>query len=464
MASVVYFDGNTTTATVLCRRTEKDLLLKHIQTIWLDGGASYSKALYTCYQNFETVGAIGTYAEKKVILTVVGNRKQYFTSTLEKLIKSDIVVDVVLVGNEEPTEQLIELCNSTGGKMYRADTSEHLSDVYDNIYEWDRVDKTDSDGDGLYDVVEKAGIRLTNNQIIYTDPYDDDSDDDGLLDGQEVTTTPRMYYKEIEVDGVKEIRKVYEFSWTSDPNNPDTEGDGIRDDGDNMPFVKGFYSESSGKVVVGELTIVSSTYNGPIGHSFLVYKSYVNDSLDFSKLNGGYKVENNIISGISYYKTYASFYNISRNEYITIGNTGTDLDSNGFESCDGLDKDSAGIFYNREFAVEISHYAKGKRNQKYKNNEAYGRQLTEEQMDMIILVHSNINYYHFFENNCAYTASMAWNKAFFDELNYYEFDEYDYFGNKYRNHINTPLELKKAIRNKKGCYEFNSWVVLGLRI
>ena len=50
----------------------------------------------------------------------------------------------------------------------------------------DDFDTTDQDGDGLYDILEVKGIRLTNGRIVYTDPNDDDSDDDGLKDGEEI--------------------------------------------------------------------------------------------------------------------------------------------------------------------------------------------------------------------------------------------------------------------------------------
>ena len=113
----------------------------------------------------------------------------------------------------------------------------------------------------LYDVVEREGIRLKNGQIIFTDSELDDTDDDGLLDGEEVNPTPRKCYREMNIDDNKEIKRIYAFTWNSDPTNPDSDGDGIGDKGDNRPFQKGFYSKNADKVVVGELTIVSSMYN-----------------------------------------------------------------------------------------------------------------------------------------------------------------------------------------------------------
>ena len=77
---------------------------------------------------------------------------------------------------------------STGGVFQKADKSEMLSELYEKIYIYDQFDKTDADGDGLYDIVETAGIRLCNGQIIYTDPNLPDSDGDELDD---VDYTPK---------------------------------------------------------------------------------------------------------------------------------------------------------------------------------------------------------------------------------------------------------------------------------
>lgn len=48
------------------------------------------------------------------------------------------------------------------------------------------IDTTDTDGDGLYDIYETAGMMIPNGQVIYTDPNDTDSDDDGLDDDKEM--------------------------------------------------------------------------------------------------------------------------------------------------------------------------------------------------------------------------------------------------------------------------------------
>jgi hypothetical protein len=69
----------------------------------------------------------------------------------------------------------------------------------------------DSDGDGLSDSVEAA---------LGTDPYDPDTDSDGLTD-----------YDEVNADGNP---TDYKPGIDTDPNNADTDGDGIPDNTDSV--------------------------------------------------------------------------------------------------------------------------------------------------------------------------------------------------------------------------------------
>ena len=96
----------------------------------------------------------------------------------------------VLIGNGSyySDERLQDIADVTGGKYFKAKTSEEIIDCLygiqgDTLAE---LDKTDTDGDGVYDICETAGMMLINGKVITTDPLDPDSDDDGLSDGQEM--------------------------------------------------------------------------------------------------------------------------------------------------------------------------------------------------------------------------------------------------------------------------------------
>ena len=93
----------------------------------------------------------------------------------------------------------------------------------------------DNDGDGLYDAVETAGMRVQNDRIIYTDPTDDDTDGDGLLDSEEIL--PKVMVKFLNelvgsahnpFQGVFN-KKSYYFIMVSDPTSVDSDDDGLLD-------------------------------------------------------------------------------------------------------------------------------------------------------------------------------------------------------------------------------------------
>ena len=139
----------------------------------------------------------------------------------------------------------------------------------------------DSDSDGIPDDYEES-IFMYNGKQIESDPYDSDTDNDGLLDGEEV----RLEIKySIDGDSATVVGKLI-----SDPSSADTDGDGVPDNEDTAPLTKGLAGG-----IVGELSLVSSFDNisNGSGHSFLVYHSYINDSLNVGGLKGGYRVIDN---------------------------------------------------------------------------------------------------------------------------------------------------------------------------
>jgi hypothetical protein len=118
------------------------------------------------------------------------------------------------------------LAEETGGAFYLSSNASELSGIYDNIGE--KIDlQTDTDGDKLCDYYEDNMVVF--NGIEYAlDKNDEDTDDDGILDGEEVRTV--VIYS---VDGTQMtiVGKVY-----SDPTKVDSDDDGVDDQYDARPL------------------------------------------------------------------------------------------------------------------------------------------------------------------------------------------------------------------------------------
>ncbi|MDS0261096.1 VWA domain-containing protein [Haloarcula sp. S1CR25-12] len=108
----------------------------------------------------------------------------------------------------------------------------------------------DSDGDGISDYCERTGIPLANGPIVTTNPDDPDTDGDGTLDGREIDLSEKVTNARGQFAG---------YAWTSDPTVSDTDGDGLNDTEElvgwevqatlssdqSRDFVEGLYSDGS---------------------------------------------------------------------------------------------------------------------------------------------------------------------------------------------------------------------------
>ncbi|WP_188853684.1 dockerin type I domain-containing protein [Haloarcula argentinensis] len=86
--------------------------------------------------------------------------------------------------------------------------------------------RVDSDEDGISDFREVTGIPLANGPTVTLDPNDPDTDGDGIPDGEEVDMS-----ETVENEPPNEKSLVTGYRWTSNPakGNADTDGDGLAD-------------------------------------------------------------------------------------------------------------------------------------------------------------------------------------------------------------------------------------------
>ena len=434
-AAIVLFDSKAKVGKALT--DDKEALVTSLQDVYSSGGTSFDNALSCSYYLLRAYSSGD--ANRRIILLTDGE-SSYSTTLINTITKDGIEIDGIGLGSSSGLTKLRRLVDYAKGKYEHTTSADQLQELYQRIYMGDDFDTTDQDGDGLYDILEVKGIRLTNGRIVHTDPNDDDSDDDGLKDGEEIEGKKPYYYKKtIDILGDTIAVKGYAFAYKSDPTKTDTDDDGINDKIDNSPKYKGVL-DLTGELVYGELSIISSTYN-PMGHSFLLYKSYIDDELKFGGLTGGYKVYKNSDGKLDQKKEIPQTYTMAIGDCVTIGNSGIDnesglLDFGLWEGNDESDSDNIyGVYYNREIALEIQ-----KNKQVYTNNRAYTKTLSPYGLARVLECCQKEDYYKLFSHNCVVVAVEAWNRA-------YSYDQFD-------NRI-SPSKLKKDISKRKGCHSID---------
>ncbi|MCI5655707.1 MAG: hypothetical protein MR300_04575, partial [Ruminococcus sp.] len=309
---------------------------------------------------------------------------------------------------------------------------------------------TDTDGDGLPDIFETSGMRLSTGEIIYTDPLNADTDGDGLKDGEEII--PQFKFVDSSSIGLPGGSCGIYFNMVSDPNMNDTDGDGISDKDDTAPLEIGI-----GNGVIGEMTIVSFAKDGvdfSNGHSFLVYKSYINDIIDVSKFYKGYDVkwyENNSYALVEYDNKHN--YYIEPNHYITLGASTLRPDyeleiftKSLFSMSVTNNNIDGGVWYNWE-KMNLKYGS-----ETFKPNAALTNAITQKQLKTVVEYLGNNNYYNLFTNNCTKIATEAWNLAFNDNLATRGIFHYALF--------HTPQVLKSSISDRTRSYEMDLSVVM----
>ena len=138
------------------------------------------------------------------------------------------------------------LSTNTGAKLYLASNADQLTEIYDDISE--KIDiETDSDSDGISDYYEDNMV-IFNGIKLSLDKNNNDTDGDGLLDGEEIAELNYEYSE----DGSKVI---VTGRMKSNPTSIDSDNDGLYDNQERI---------ANGKTVAPK-DPDSTTPNGPSG-------------------------------------------------------------------------------------------------------------------------------------------------------------------------------------------------------
>lgn len=137
---------------------------------------------------------------------------------------SNVILNVVNVGTGSFGNNIEEVAQATGGDVYNAISASDLTYQSGGIITSpEQFVGTDSDGDGIPDLVELYGLK-PNGDPIGTSPYLRDTDGDGIDDNVELGYIPGVLTSNATIaDYVKALKPH------SDPAKADTDGDGLND-------------------------------------------------------------------------------------------------------------------------------------------------------------------------------------------------------------------------------------------
>ncbi|MBD5135240.1 MAG: VWA domain-containing protein [Lachnospiraceae bacterium] len=187
-AAIVKF--NSYADTIQEMTSDKELLKSKVNTLSASGGTNAVAALNQGIKeikkaqvNHNSIGDSGSF--KYSIVLICDGDVNYNNTIVDDAKKNNISINCINVTSGS-SDAMIRYCNETGGNYYYAATTEDLKEAMSALErDFNEIDTTDADQDGLYDVYEIMGMRLPNGQIVTTDPTKVDTDGDGISDADE---------------------------------------------------------------------------------------------------------------------------------------------------------------------------------------------------------------------------------------------------------------------------------------
>ncbi|MGL5642820.1 MAG: VWA domain-containing protein, partial [Paraclostridium sp.] len=143
--------------------------------------------------------------------------------------ENDIKIFTAGLGSGVNESTLRMIASKTGAKYLHAMKAEDLVELFNELTEQTIDITTDSDNDGIPNYFER-NLRLENGTILQLDPNNPDTDGDGLSDGFEITGFDNPTPEQLRAKYVQG-EKPY-FNIISRPDISDTDNDGILDKGE----------------------------------------------------------------------------------------------------------------------------------------------------------------------------------------------------------------------------------------
>lgn len=213
----------------------KDNIKAAIDTIDSYGGTNIDNAVNLAID--ELISGYADPVNKKIIILLTDGEGTYYAGTTQRAVDNDITIYTVGLGSDIDENLLENIASQTGGIFYQAIHSEELVEAFKRIQDdtIGEIDTTDTDGDGIYDIIETTGVINQFGELIITNPYEKDTDGDGIDDNVElgnfIKLPPEPY--------IAELYKVSSYSFymiISYPDRVDSDLDGICDGNDTKPL------------------------------------------------------------------------------------------------------------------------------------------------------------------------------------------------------------------------------------
>lgn len=285
-----------------------------IETIGMLNKAQLSNEVYTINNNMGTTrfsNAIekgldlilqdSTSSNRIMILMSDGYSEETYSELMPILSRAkymSVRIYTIGFGKDCDDDMLKKIANYTGGEYLIATSAEELRRVYGIIGVVSKIDlETDNDNDGLPDVFEYVGIRLSNGRywnrttgdVIYCNPQKPDTDNDGLLDGEEITYRIETFVGRLPASVLNkaETNCYIHFTVKSYPNCVDSDGDGLEDKFDPAALKINLWSKFNNDEVIKYANKWHDSYN----QEFYSYSSDCANYMSQVLYAGGMKMD-----------------------------------------------------------------------------------------------------------------------------------------------------------------------------
>lgn len=161
-----------------------------IQSVRSTGGTNMYAGLDTAQH-----GMVGNYYDsrwasyKQLMIVLSDGATQYKDKVLDlakRYGENETQIIALALGNSSDVELMKSLANATNGIYQYIHTAEDIQEVFELIRGASIGLETDTDGDGIPDLIETTGMRDQYGSLYMTNPNVADTDGDGYSDGEEM--------------------------------------------------------------------------------------------------------------------------------------------------------------------------------------------------------------------------------------------------------------------------------------